>query len=104
MNSCRDQIDELSGSHTVPVLRVIVPAMYPNVNASIDRGTLDLDAYLYDDLQNQVHDRLSRVEQPTITNLLNTWVNSFIFVHSIARMISGTNGYPILSKPRRKSA
>ncbi|PAV83583.1 hypothetical protein WR25_26323 isoform B [Diploscapter pachys] len=60
-------------SHTVPVLRVIVPAMYPNVNASIDRGTLDLDAYLYDDLQNQVHDRLSRVEQPTITNLLNTW-------------------------------
>lgn len=44
---------------------------------TVDRAVIDLDAYLYDDLQNSVYERLSRPGLSSITDYLNAWVSSF---------------------------
>uniref|UniRef100_A0A1I7T8J0 Mediator of RNA polymerase II transcription subunit 15 n=1 Tax=Caenorhabditis tropicalis TaxID=1561998 RepID=A0A1I7T8J0_9PELO len=64
-----------------PPLRLVVPTQYPSGNVSVDRSAIDLDAYLYDELQNVVHDRLSRPGLTTLTDFLNTWeeqVNQYV--------------------------
>lgn len=58
-----------------PPLRLVVPTTYPAGNVTVDRAVIDLDAYLYDDLQNVVHERLSRPGLSTLTDYLNAWVS-----------------------------
>ncbi|CAO4369082.1 unnamed protein product [Caenorhabditis nigoni] len=57
----------------VPPLRLVVPITYPSGNVTVDRAAIDLDAYLYDDLQNVVHERLSRPGLSSLTDYLNAW-------------------------------
>lgn len=56
-----------------PPLRLVVPVTYPSGNVSVDRTVIDLDAYLYDDLQNVVHERLSRPGLTSLSDYLNAW-------------------------------
>lgn len=56
-----------------PPLRLVVPTTYPAGNVTVDRAVIDLDAYLYDDLQNSVYERLSRPGLSSITDYLNAW-------------------------------
>lgn len=58
---------------TIPPLRLVVPTTYPNGNVTVDRAAIDLDAYLYDDLQNVVHERLSRPGLTSLSDYLNAW-------------------------------
>lgn len=65
----------------VPPLRLVVPITYPSGNVTVDRAAIDLDAYLYDDLQNLVHERLSRPGLSSLSDYLNAWeeqVNQFM--------------------------
>ncbi|CAB3401401.1 unnamed protein product [Caenorhabditis bovis] len=56
-----------------PPLRLVVPNSYPVGQVSVDRAAIDLDAYLYDDLQNVVHERLAQPGLTSLTDYLNAW-------------------------------
>ncbi|KAF1762373.1 hypothetical protein GCK72_010635 [Caenorhabditis remanei] len=64
-----------------PPLRLVVPTTYPAGSVTVDRAVIDLDAYLYDDLQNVVNERLSRPGLSSLTDYLNAWeeqVNQYL--------------------------
>ncbi|CAI5445193.1 unnamed protein product [Caenorhabditis angaria] len=56
-----------------PPLRLVIPSNYPAGTVSVDRAAIDIDSYLYDDLQNVVHERLLQPGLTTITDYLNAW-------------------------------
>lgn len=57
----------------IPNLRVLVPRNYPQQLASVERAVLDLDAFYFDDLQNMVHENLSKSIVHSVTEILNIW-------------------------------
>ena len=63
-------------SHSVPSLRLAIPMNYPNGSIQVVRAQLDLDSYFYDDLQNTIHQHLSRGGLHSVTDYLNAWVGS----------------------------
>ncbi|CAD5215478.1 unnamed protein product [Bursaphelenchus okinawaensis] len=65
----------------VPNLRVVVPRAYPNQLATVERDTLDLDAFYYDDLLNLIHEQINKA--PTsVTDILNIWENTVMQYNS----------------------
>mgnify|MGYP002062129668 CR=1 FL=1 len=61
-------------THSVPPLRLVVPTTYPKGSSIIvERPALDMDSFMYDDLQNVVHERLQRPGLMTITDYLDAW-------------------------------
>ncbi|CAD5221432.1 unnamed protein product [Bursaphelenchus xylophilus] len=60
----------------IPNLRVSVPRNYPNQLATVERAALDLDSFYFDDLQNAIHEQLSKAPMHSVTDILNIWENT----------------------------
>ncbi|GMR41156.1 hypothetical protein PMAYCL1PPCAC_11351, partial [Pristionchus mayeri] len=60
-------------SQQIPPLRLLVPNTYPQGQVSVDREEIDINSYMYDDLQSQVYERLARPGLRTIADFLDTW-------------------------------
>ncbi|KAI1725293.1 med15 subunit of mediator complex non-fungal domain-containing protein [Ditylenchus destructor] len=77
----------------VPQMRIVVPRNYPASAPTVERAVLDLDSFYYDDLQNAIHDQLSKTMPRTITDILNTWDNTVLQFYNSgsSQMIPNTN-------------
>uniref|UniRef100_A0A8R1V5K4 Mediator of RNA polymerase II transcription subunit 15 n=1 Tax=Pristionchus pacificus TaxID=54126 RepID=A0A8R1V5K4_PRIPA len=80
-------------THQIPPLRLLVPNMYPQGQVSVDREEIDITAYMYDDLQSSVYDRLARPGLRTITDFLDTW-ESTVRQWYLAQPPQGGSGAP----------
>ncbi|CAJ0580758.1 unnamed protein product, partial [Mesorhabditis spiculigera] len=70
---------KLKAYQNLPLLRLVIPMHYPNGMILVQRAALTIDSYLYDDLQNAVHERLGAPELRTITQFLETWENTVYY-------------------------
>ncbi|KAI6235392.1 Mediator of RNA polymerase II transcription subunit 15 [Aphelenchoides besseyi] len=78
----------------IPPLRLIIPRTYPQQSASVERAAIDLDSFYYDDLQNTIHDQLSKANAQTVTDILNVWESTVTQFYSSSS--NNFNDYDIL--------
>lgn len=84
----------------MPNLRLAIPNNYPNGAIQVVRAQLDLDSYFYDDLQNTIHQHLSRGGLHSVTDYLNAWVGLAVNrTNEIFQSVSVTNYYSTQNNP-----